>query len=332
VGEPVREGTLPGPPPGAGPLVLEPAAPGVDLAAWAAGREGEVGASLLARGAILFRGFDILDAPRFERAATALMGPLDASYPELARTEEDRLSFRPTPYPSDEPIPFHNEGAHRPQFPLRQAFACLRPADEGGATPLAPAARVLAELPADLRRALEERGLLYERRFVEGLDTPWREFFGTEDRGAVERACEAGGTRIEWLPSGPRIRRRCRVFRRHPATGAEVPFHQLLTHHPALLPPRLRADMAGAGGPLRDARWGDGAAIADDDARRVAAVYERAALRFEWRAGDLLVVDNLLAAHARDAFRGARSMLVALSGRGSDEAAITAAGTTPAAP
>ncbi len=34
---------------------------------------------------------------------------------------------------------------------------------------------------------------------------------------------------------------------------------------------------------------------------------------FEWRAGDLLVVDNVLAAHGRMPFSGARRVLLAMT-------------------
>jgi hypothetical protein len=41
-------------------------------------------------------------------------------------------------------------------------------------------------------------------------------------------------------------------------------------------------------------------------------VYEKHAVRFEWKAGDMVSLDNLLTAHARDPYSGPRKIVVAL--------------------
>ena len=44
----------------------------------------------------------------------------------------------------------------------------------------------------------------------------------------------------------------------------------------------------------------------------ISELYEACAVRFKWRHGDVVMVDNMLAAHARDPFEGKRKMAVAM--------------------
>ena len=39
---------------------------------------------------------------------------------------------------------------------------------------------------------------------------------------------------------------------------------------------------------------------------------ERCAVRFDWQRGDVVMLDNMLAAHARDPFEGERRIVVAM--------------------
>jgi alpha-ketoglutarate-dependent taurine dioxygenase len=52
--------------------------------------------------------------------------------------------------------------------------------------------------------------------------------------------------------------------------------------------------------------------ISDAVMDHVGEVYERNAVRFQWQVGDLVALDNMLVAHARDPFVGERKVVVAL--------------------
>lgn len=294
------------------PRVVRAALPGVDLADWAGARAERLAAALLADGAVLYRGFALGGAAAVERAATILLGPLERAYPELERAGGDAAHYRPTPYPPAEVIPFHNEAAHRRSWPARQAFACLAPAASGGETPIADGRRVWRALPADLADRLARRGLRYTRRFVPGLDVGWADFFGSDDRASVEILCRDADIDLAWTAGGAVASWSAPAVRPHAATGEVLPFHQILTHHPATLPARLRAALAGET-PPRDVGFGDGSPIPEEDVTRLAAVYQAAAVSFAWQPGDLLVIDNHRVAHGRNCFTGPRSLLVALS-------------------
>lgn len=62
----------------------------------------------------------------------------------------------------------------------------------------------------------------------------------------------------------------------------------------------------------RHVYYGDGSEIEDSVMDHVGEVYERNAMRFQWREGDMVTLDNMLAAHARDPFVGPRKVVVAL--------------------
>jgi hypothetical protein len=58
--------------------------------------------------------------------------------------------------------------------------------------------------------------------------------------------------------------------------------------------------------------FGDGFEISDAVMDHVGEVYEKHAVRFTWREGDIVSLDNMLTAHARDSYVGPRKIVVAL--------------------
>lgn len=285
-----------------------------DLPAWCEGRRDAVDAALERAGAVLFRSFELPDTKAFERAAEALCGPLAADYGDLPRGALGGRVYGATPYPADLPILFHHEASHTARWPKRIAFFCLSPAAQGGETVVADGRAVFDRLSAGVRDRFEREGVVYLRRFTPGLDVAWEAYFGTADRAEVERRCRADRIACEWTADGGlRIRqRRPAVIRRG---GARVFFNQLLLHHPACLPPEVREALAALlpeeDFPRRIA-WGDGSPIAGEVVEEVRAAAEAEAASVAWRRGDLLLVDNELAAHGRRAYRGDRKIAVAM--------------------
>ena len=53
--------------------------------------------------------------------------------------------------------------------------------------------------------------------------------------------------------------------------------------------------------------------IEDSIVAEISAVYEQLAVRFQWQAGDVIMLDNMMTAHARDPFEGTRKNLVAMA-------------------
>lgn len=66
----------------------------------------------------------------------------------------------------------------------------------------------------------------------------------------------------------------------------------------------------------RHCYYGDGTPIRDEDMQALLEVYAGLEERFEWQSGDVMLLDNLLMAHGRDAYSGERKLLVAMGDMG----------------
>src|SRR5204863_8095107 len=60
-------------------------------------------------------------------------------------------------------------------------------------------------------------------------------------------------------------------------------------------------------------RFGNGEPIGADVVQAINQAYEANTAREPWQAGDLMLVDNVRTAHARERFEGPREVLVAMA-------------------
>ena len=298
------------------PLIIEPATNQVDLADWIQNNRAYVHQKAAEHGGILFRGFDVKGAREFEKVAGAICSELFAEYGDLPRESIAEKVYTSTPYPEDKSILYHNESSHMSSWPGRINFFCVTVAKEGGATPVVDCRKVYNGLDPAVRQAFEEKGLTYVRNFCEGLDVSWQRFFGTDDRVKVEDACRAMGATCEWLRKDQlRISQRCRAVLRHPVTGEMTFFNQVQLHHVHCLDSGVRESLLSIFQPdelPRQVYFGDGSVIEDSVMDHVGEMYEKYAVRFQWQEGDLISLDNMLVAHARDPYVGPRKIVVAL--------------------
>ncbi|HKC23948.1 MAG TPA: TauD/TfdA family dioxygenase [Thermoanaerobaculia bacterium] len=298
------------------PLVVEPEVPGVDLAAWAAGERGRIADWLRGHGAMLFRGFDLASPAELERFAEAAGTALFGDYGDLPRERHSGKVYGTTPYPADRPILFHNESSHQHRFPRRIFFLCLKAAASGGATPIVDGRRVLARLTPSLRAAFQEKRLHYVRNFVPGIDVPWQEFFRTDEKARAEAACRAARMSFEWKRAGGlRTAQLAPAVAIHPESGEASFFNQILLHHPSRLAPEVRESLLALMPEEdlpRNVTFGDGTPIPDGAVDEVAALEEELAVESAWIEGDVLMVENLLVAHGRRPYGGARKVVVTM--------------------
>ncbi|MBX3328845.1 MAG: amino acid adenylation domain-containing protein [Nitrospira sp.] len=298
------------------PLVLQPAVDDVDLAAWAQDNRPKVEQDLFAHGAILFRGFALKGPEDFEQVAQALCPALFGEYGDLPREKAGRHLYGSTPYPADKTILFHNESSHLHRWPLKQSFFCVQAAQEGGETPIVDCRKMCERLRPELRRKFEKEALMYVRNFTPGFDVSWQDFFHTEDKAVVEETCRQHGVECDWTPDGGlRTRQICPAIVKHPKTGDLVFFNQIQLHHISYLEPAVRnslVDVLGIDRVPRNVYFGDGSPIDDETAAEIGELYERTSVRFPWKNGDLLMLDNMLVAHARSPFAGPRKIVVAM--------------------
>ena len=298
------------------PLVIEPAEEAIDLVEWSGKERESLEAHLLRHGAILFRDFGLKSAEEFERFASALCPELFGEYGDLPREAVGGKVYGSTPYPSDQPILFHNESSHMHRWPMKIWFFCVLPAERGGETPIVDCRAVYKRLDPGLRQRFFEKGLLYVRNYTEGLDVTWQSFFGTDDRGRVEELCRGAGADCEWRPgNGLRTRQLCPAAVRHPQTGEMAFFNQLQLHHVSCLDPAVRESLSSLMTDEdlpRNVYYGDGSRIEDSVMDEIRGVYRETAVAFPWRQGDILMLNNMLVAHARNPYEGARKIVVAM--------------------
>jgi alpha-ketoglutarate-dependent taurine dioxygenase len=315
-GQLVKTGFLPGHEDSM-PLIVRPAVENVDLAEWITANHDELNGYLDRYGAIVFKGFGLQNAGDFERAAAAVSPELFAEYGDLPQESTTERIYHSTPYPEDKMILFHNESSHLPQWPIRQFFFCVVPAQDRGETPLLDCRRSYEALDPELRREFAEKGLMYVRNFAEGIDVPWQDFFHTEDKEEVERMCSEAGMGSEWTANGGlRVTQVSPAVAVHPRTGEKLFFNQIQLHHVSCLDDETRTalrQLFAEEDMPRNVYFGDGTPIPDEVVDRIGELYEELCVEPPWEAGDMIVLDNMLVAHARRPFSGQRKILVAMA-------------------
>lgn len=298
------------------PLLVEPNDPGLDLVSWVKANRPWLEDKLARHAGVLFRGFALQDIHAFEAFAEAVQPGLYGKYGDLPKKEGGKNTYRSTPYPENKMILFHNESAHQDTWPRKQLFFCEQPSPVGGATPVVDCRQMYQRLPQALRERFEEKGLLYVRTFASNLDVSWRHFFKTDERAEVEARCRAAGIQWTWFGNDElQIRTPCPAIIRHPVTGEKTFFNQVQLHHIHCLDADVREDLLALFGPERMPRhvyYGDGSPIDAATMTVIGELYEACAVRFDWRKGDVILLDNMLAAHARDPFEGPRKIVVAM--------------------
>jgi alpha-ketoglutarate-dependent taurine dioxygenase len=296
---------------------VEPAVDGLDAALWLAGNRQLVERELPSRGGILWRGFAVRTRQDFERFIAAL--PLATmTYVEGAtpRTQLSDKVYTSTEFPSTETIALHNELTYVRSWPTRIVFCCLTAAEQGGETPIADVRQVLRRLRPETAARFRDRGWMLVRNFGDGLSLTWQKAFHTGSRAEVERYCEQARISWEWK-QGDRLRTwqvRPAIVQ-HPATGDEAWFNHVAFWHVSSLRAEVRDMLLGelgeAGLPY-NTLYGDGTPIEPEVVEEIRAAYREETIVFLWQPGDVLVLDNLVAAHGRRPFTGARQVVVAM--------------------
>ena len=298
------------------PLVMEPATEQVDLADWARNNRAYIAQQLHKHGGILFRGFNLKGPSDFEQVAAGIYNEIYSEYGDLPRESAGGRIYTSTPYPEDKCILYHNESSHMNRWATRISFFCVIAAKEGGCSPVVDCRKVYQQLDPAVRRNFEEKGLMYVRNFSDGLDVNWQHFFQTKDKAVVEEACSRQGFVCEWVSDDHlRVKQSCRGVLRHPVTGEMSFFNQVQLHHVHCLDPDVRDSLLSIykrEDLPRHVYYGDGSEISDAEMDHIGEIYERNAVRFTWRVGDMVSLDNMLTAHGRDSFVGPRKIVVAL--------------------
>jgi len=300
------------------PLLITPASAEVDLSGWAALPDHRrwIDERLRECGAVLFRGFGVTKESTFEGLARALCAQLIDHNGEHEPVSGSQFIQTPVAYSPTQKLLWHNENTFNHSWPLRILFCCVRPAEQGGETPLVDSRVVFERIPAHIRERFLLHGVMYVRNFGVGLGLDWQRVFQVRSREELEEAARSGHVALTWR-GGERLRA---ISVRpaalpHPETGEWTWLNQIQHWHTACLDPQVRAALLASYAEEdlpRTCYFGDGSVIPDEFMFEILRVYEQAERSFPWHAGDVLLVENALTAHARNPYSGARKLLVAL--------------------
>ena len=300
------------------PLLVQAPEPGLDLREAFAELKPLVDRHLLGCGGILFRGFEVGGAEAFREFAAAFGHPLlNYEFGSTPRSNVTQGVYTSTEYPAHQSIPLHNEQAYTLEWPMKIWFYSVIPAETGGETPIADSREVYRRVPARIRERLVDKGLMYVRNYGGGLDVAWEQVFNTEDRQVVEQYCRAHAIQCEWKDDGElRTRQVCQAVACHPLTRDMVWFNQAHLFHVSNLPPEVREsllDVVDEEDLPRNVYYGDGTPLEDALLDEVRGVLDDCTISFPWLRDDVLMLDNMLAAHARSPFTGKRKVVVAMA-------------------
>lgn len=299
------------------PVLFTPVHDGQTLADGFAQFKDQIEAALLCEGGALLRGFRLESVAAFEQFAASFGFPL-LKY-EFGSTPRTAVSatgvYTSTEYPAHQHIPLHNEQAYTREWAMKIWFCCVTPAQEGGETPIADSRAVYRRMPEAIRRRFED-GILYVRNFSEEFDVPWQKVFNTDSRAEVEAFCRQAKIICEWKDDGDlRTKQLCQGVETHPVTGEKIWFNQAHLFHISNQSPEVREtleDLLGIDVP-RNTYFADGSPIPDDVLGEVRRVLDEETVIFPWEKDDVMVLDNMLVAHARTPFKGPRKVVVAMA-------------------
>lgn len=299
------------------PLLVRPAVDDLDLLSWTKSNRELLERYLMKYGGILFRGFALRTPEDFETLITGIAGEtLEYHERSSPRSQVSGNIYTSTDYPADQSIFLHNESSYSHSWPLRIFFFCHTPPLQGGETPIADVRKVYERIPEAIRERFRQKKVLYMRNFGGGVGLSWQTVFQTDSREEVEQYCQKAGLQYEWKgENGLRTRRIGPAIVSHPQTGEKLWFNHATFFHvttlgsamsEALLEQFGEEDLPG------NTYYGDGSPLEDSTLEALREAYAQETVMFPWQKGDVLMLDNMLVAHARSPFSGPRRILTGM--------------------
>jgi alpha-ketoglutarate-dependent taurine dioxygenase len=268
---------------------------------------------------VLLRNFGIYSVSEFNKVVQIICPTLlDYVYCSTPRTRLGGKIYTATEYPADRIIPLHNENSYTKSWPHKIFFFSVIVASEGGETPIASSRNVYKRIDNSIKEKFEMNGIMYVRNYTPGMDLSWQDVFQTEQKDEVDKFCKDHGIQAQWNSSGPELTTKqvCQVSIKHPTTGDSVWFNQAHLFHISALDEGDRLSLIrelGENNLPRNTFYGDGSPIELEALEHIRKVYNEEKIKFKWQKGDIMVLDNILTAHAREPFKGERKVAVAMA-------------------
>jgi hypothetical protein len=225
--------------------------------------------------------------------------------------------YTATEFPADQEIAPHNELSYVTHPPAKLMFCCLKAEMDGGQTHIVDVHKVLNRIDKDIVNEFSERGgWMLRRNYGNGFGPTLEKAFGLEDIQDIESYCQSVDVKLNRTSQDTYFTEQVRnAVHLHPTTGEEVWFNHVAFWHPSSLCPKVRAKMEEVYSLSEfpySTYYGDGSQITDDVINTIRQSYSDEEVKFDWREGDVLLLDNWKVAHGRKPFEGNRSVLVAM--------------------
>ncbi|HCU66941.1 MAG TPA: taurine catabolism dioxygenase TauD [Rheinheimera sp.] len=269
------------------------------------------------RGGILFRGFNLGNIAAVEQFANHFMTSVFRENTEHTPLVGSTFVQQPVGYASNSFLLWHNENTFNQRWPTKAIFACHTAAKVGGETPVADSREIYQQLDKQVREEFERKGVRYCRRYQaeNGIGLGWKTIFNTSSKRVIESICLREGMQYRWSSDDSLI-----TLADRPAvyqvreTGDMCWINQAQHWHFSCLAPELQHTLqklcSHADEYPRNCYFADGSPIPDSYMAHILDVYRQHQFAFQWQAGDLLLLDNRLKAHARNPYQGERQLLV----------------------
>lgn len=291
-----------------------------ELLQWAKSSRNDLDLLLLQYKAILFRDFSFSSPQDFDEFLCAMdYKVMDYIGGAAVRTQLTSRVFTANESPASEKIPFHHEMAQIPEPPTHIMFFCEIEPEEGGETPILPSSeicRIIKESYPEFMNKLEREGLKYIRVMPEDDDPTsaigrgWKSTFLTTTREGAEAALLKLGSEWEWLPNGdlktitatiPGIRYDEGIHRTNEATF----FNSIVAAFAGWNDSRNNGETS--------VLFGDGSYCDPKIMEFTLNKMYEISVAFQWKKGDVLLLDNRTTMHARKPFTGPRRILASIA-------------------
>jgi len=301
-----------------------------DFTQWATSHGHLIDHYLHQAGVLLIRGFQINGPQDFRRLSSAIRPELrNYTGGDSPRNDVCDKVYTSTEYPGHLEVLLHNELSYAGWCPDTVFFCCQDVPQSGGETPVADGRRIYASLNTKVRSRFEHKGVIYFQHLWDANASPgpgksWQETFETTDKTAVERYLYDSGMRFEWTELGIRTAADKPAVRTHPVTGEKCWHNQADQWHRDMISVKDSVSGSALGKTPHDSTagietlgnhvcFGDNSPIDVADLDHIRQVSSLCEVVFPWQAGDIMVIDNILAMHGRKPFTGSRRVLVSMA-------------------
>lgn len=315
------------------PLVVEPSSPCKDkqeMVQLLTKNKKALKDHLLKDGVILFRNFPVGKVEDFSTVidATDNGSPIDYIGGDSPRVKVHGNIYTSTEAPPSLKIPLHNELSFVKNYPSHIYFYCnIAPMDRGE-TIIGDARKIYHSISTSVREKFVKKGLKYVSRYyfkskvANRAHKSWITVFETEDKQEVERKCRENEFEFRWLKNDwLEICQYRPAVMEHAITKEKIWFNQvhLYDFNPKFLGWRfyLGTKLVYRNNTrLHDVYYGDGSKIERKDLYHIMDMLDANTVKFPWKAGDIMMLDNVLAMHGRAPFTGKRRVLTAMTRSG----------------